>query len=140
MKICRSLTVSLVLALSVTANAAAGDFDWANNFNIRAEADRSGFKARMATRFKVGDEQASMVIGNVKSPSDAYIALRLAEIANLPFDRVIKEYKSGQGWGVIAKNLGVKPGSPEFHALKSGQDLYVDFSSGEGKAKGKGKK
>jgi hypothetical protein len=26
----------------------------------------------------------------------------------------------GQGWGVLAKRLGIKPGSPEFHRLKKG--------------------
>jgi flagellar hook-length control protein FliK len=32
----------------------------------------------------------------------------------------------GKGWGVMARRLGIKPGSPEFHALKGGQ------SSGDG--------
>ena len=45
--------------------------------------------------------------------------------------------------GVIAKNLGLKPGSPEFHALKNG-DLALSGvpggkSAGSGKDKGKGK-
>jgi hypothetical protein len=40
-------------------------------------------------------------------------------------------------WGVLAKSLGIKPGSKEFHALKRGQDLYD--SSGTSKGKGKGK-
>ena len=28
------------------------------------------------------------------------------------------EQDRGQGWGVIAKRMGIKPGSAEFHALK----------------------
>jgi hypothetical protein len=55
----------------------------------------------------------------------------------------MKEYQvhKGKGWGVIAKNLGIKPGSKEFHALKKG-DLGgddVDVGKGKGKRKGKGK-
>jgi hypothetical protein len=41
---------------------------------------------------------------------------------------------------VIAKNLGIKPGSKEFHALKKGDFAGNDSDSGKGKGKGKGKK
>jgi hypothetical protein len=53
---------------------------------------------------------------------------------------VLREYKSskGKGWGVIAKSLGIKPGSKEFHELKRSQDLYNGQNS-KGKGKGKGK-
>ena len=44
----------------------------------------------------------------------------------------------GKGWGVIAKELGIKPGSREFHALKNG-DLVYGGGPSEGGSKGKGK-
>jgi hypothetical protein len=55
---------------------------------------------------------------------------------------VVREYKAhkGQGWGVIAKNLGIKPGSKEFHALKKGGLNAGGDDPGKGKGKGKGKK
>jgi hypothetical protein len=33
---------------------------------------------------------------------------------------VLRDYEQnrGQGWGVIAQRMGIKPGSPAFHALK----------------------
>ena len=34
---------------------AAGDFDWLKDFNIKAEADPSGFRARLGARFKIGN-------------------------------------------------------------------------------------
>jgi len=51
------------------------------------------------------------------------------------------EYRSGKakGWGALAKSLGIKPGSKEFHALKNGHDLHDDKDRGEEKDKGKGK-
>jgi len=57
-----------------------------------------------------------------------------------PIDYVTEQYKEnkGRGWGALAKSLGIKPGSPEFHALKSGDDLYDP--KGKSKSKGKGKK
>ena len=43
-----------------------------------------------------------------------------------------------KGWGVIAKNLGIKPGSEEFHALKTGR-LYSRSGGASSKKKHKGK-
>jgi len=31
--------------------------------------------------------------------------------------------RKGNGWGVLAKQLGIKPGSDAFKALKAGHDL-----------------
>ena len=53
------------------------------------------------------------------------MVLRLGEMSGHPADYVIKQYRTGRGksWGALAKSLGVKPGSAEFHALKNGHDL-----------------
>jgi hypothetical protein len=132
--------VSMALLLFSSA-VVAGDFDWIRNFNIQAEADPSGFRARLATRFKIGDAQIKVVLQNVENPADAYMVLRLGEISNQPTDRVIEDYKydRGKGWGVLAKSLGIKPGSKEFHALKRSQDLYDETPKGKSKEKHKGK-
>jgi cobalamin biosynthesis protein CbiG len=49
-------------------------------------------------------------------PADVYMTLELAEIANTSVDDIVSVYKAnrGKGWGVIAKELGIKPGSDEF--------------------------
>ena len=137
-KIVFGVTLILLLFSSI---AIAKDFGWVDDFNIQAQADPSGFRARLATRFQIGDAQISAVLSNVSSPADAYIVFRLGEMSGYPTDRVMGEYKSGKGkgWGVIAKSLGIKPGSKEFHALKRGQDLYNGYGQGKGKGKGKGK-
>ena len=142
MKTMRKLFAVSMMLLFASSIAVAGEFDWIKDFNIQAEADSSGFRVRLATRFKIGDATVNAVLSNVEKPADAYIALRLGEISKQPTDRIIEEYKSGKGsgWGVMAKNLGIKPGSKEFHALKNGQDLYKTQDQGTGKTKGKGKK
>lgn len=136
------LFISLMFLVFGTEMGMAGDFDWIKDFNIRAEADPSGFRFRLGTRFKIGDAEVNAVIGNVEKPADAYMVCRLAEMSGKPIDYVLKEYKTGKtkGWGVIAKNLGIKPGSKEFHALKRGDDLYGEKEAGKPKSKGKGKK
>ena len=144
MKVFRMLVAVSMMILLASTIAAAGDFDWIKDFNIRAEADPSGFKVRLATRFQIGDVQINTVLSNVEKPADAYMVFRLGEMSRQPTERVMDEYKSGKGkgWGVIAKSLGIKPGSKEFHALKRGQDFYdvSDKGKGKGKSKGKGKK
>ncbi len=134
--------VAVIFLLIVSAGLLeAGDFDWIRDFNVRAEADPSGFKAQLGARFKIGDAQINAVLSNVERPADAYMVLRLGEMSAKPMNYVIEKYKSGKGkgWGVIAQSLGIKPGSKEFHALKRRSDMYDDSETGKGKSKGKGK-
>lgn len=139
-RIMTMFSIALLTVLSSTA-ALAGDFDWMKDFNMIAQADPSGFRARLETRFKIGDVEINAVLGNVKSPADAYMILRFGEMSARPYDYIIKKYKSGkgQGWGALAKSLGIKPGSKEFHALKNGDDIYYVKNKGKGKDKNKGK-
>ncbi|PKN19335.1 MAG: hypothetical protein CVU71_07445 [Deltaproteobacteria bacterium HGW-Deltaproteobacteria-6] len=128
----------MVMLLLIPSTLWAADFGWMPDFNIQAQADPSGFRARIATRFNIGDAQITTVLSNFPKPADAYVALRLGEMSGKPIDYVTTQYKGnrGRGWGALAKSLGIKPGSKEFHALKRGDDLY----GGKGKGKGKGKK
>jgi hypothetical protein len=135
------LVLVLILLNLSPAVSAAGDFDWMRDFNLRAEADPSGFRATLATRFKIGDTQINAVLGNVERAADAYMVLRLGEMSGRPTNYVIDQYRSGnkKGWGALAKSLGIKPGSQEFHALKRGDDMYRYEKRDEGKSKGRGK-
>jgi hypothetical protein len=117
-----------LLISTATPTALADDFEWMNNLNIKAEADSSGYRLRLATRFHIGDTQVSTVVGMTDKPSDAYMIFRLGELSHRSIDDVIRVYRANRrkGWGVMAKQLGIKPGSREFHALKQGHDLYAD--------------
>lgn len=139
-KITVSLLVVLAFVLSASV-AAAGDFDWIKDFNVRAEADRDGFRAQLSARFHIGDAQVKVVLGNVDSPADAYMVLRLGEMSSKPVDYVLNKYQSekNKGWGALAHSLGIKPGSKEFHALKQGSDIYGKTYENKGNRKGKGK-
>ena len=139
-KITVSLLVMLALVLS-TSVAKAGDFDWTKDFNIRAEADRDGFRARLSARFNIGKAQVKVVLGNVDSPADAYMVFRLGEMSAKPVDYVLSKYRSekNKGWGSLAKSLGIKPGSKDFHALKAGSDMYAVKHKSKGNKKKKGK-
>ena len=152
MKILKVLFIVAICLFVLTPAAMASDFGWIEGFNIQAQSDPSGFKARLATRFKIGDVQVDAVLSNVDEPSDAYLMLRLGEMSGRPVDYVFEKYRhnKGKGWGSLAKSLGIKPGSKEFHALKRGHDLkggnsYIEvaYSSKDHKKsmrKGRGKK
>jgi hypothetical protein len=135
------LFVMALMLLLVSPAAAAGDFDWIKDLNIRAQADPSGFRATIGARFKIGDAEVKTVLSNVEKPADAYMVLRLGELSNHPVDHVIEQYRSSKskGWGALAKSLGIKPGSKEFHALKNGHDLHSDKDRSEGREKGTSK-
>lgn len=126
MKPSRTFGGVIAMLLLFAPIATAGDFVWVRDFNIRTRADSAAFKARLADRFGADDAQVSAVIDDVSKPSDAYIVLRLEEMSGQPLDRVMAEYEYGRkkGWDVIAKRLGIRPGSGEYRKLKAGQDLY----------------
>lgn len=66
------------------------------------------------------------------APGDIYYACAIAYQLRRPCVEILDIYERdhGQGWGVIAQRLGIKPGSPAFHALKG------RVGQGHGKMKG----
>jgi len=137
-----------MILLPLSPVALASDFVWLRDLNVQAQADPSGFRATLGARFKIGDLEIKTVLSNVERPADAYMVLRLAEMSRRPADYVITQYRSdkGKGWGALAKSMGIKPGSSEFHALKKGHDLHGDMNrvaerqNGAGREKGGDKK
>jgi len=111
-----------------------------SNLNVQAQADLPGFKARLSATFGVPVPQVEAVIVRVQAPADAYMVMKVGQVARQPQEVVLEEYQKnkGKGWGVLAKNLGIKPGSREFHELKKGFD-GDDSGKGKGKEKGKSK-
>lgn len=56
------------------------------------------------------------------APGDIYYACSIAQIVGQPCRTVVElwDREHGDGWGVLAEELGIKPGSAEFHRLKRG--------------------
>lgn len=115
----------LIWCATLATPAAAADFDWTLAFNAKYQLATDQFFDQMAVRFNIGNDGVSAVVEATKDYANAYIVFRLAEISKKPVDSVLDVYQSqkGQGWGALAKRLGIKPGSAEFKALKAGHDL-----------------
>jgi len=103
------------------------DFDWMVGLNLRSNVDPVPYQTNLMTRFKISETKLSLIMKSVASPADAYMVLRLSEMSGKSHDFVLKEYKKSRekGWGAMAKNLGIKPGSKAFKALKDGQDIQT---------------
>ena len=137
--------VLAVLVLVAAPGVASATLDsFLSSVNVQAQADLPGFHAKVSAQFGVPVPQVEAVLGMVATPADAFMVFQLGQMAHRPPEAVVQTYRThkGKGWGVIAKELGIKPGSREFHALKNGDLVYGDAgtsSSGKGKGKGKGK-
>jgi hypothetical protein len=131
--------LSLFLFSVVLASSDLDDF--IKRVNVEAQADLGAFKVRLSTQFGVPVPKVEAIMASEGTPGDAYMCFRVGQVASKPVEVVMKEYQArkGQGWGVIAKNLGIKPGSKEFHALKKGDLSGHDADVGKGKGKGKGR-
>ena len=142
----RIVLATLALFLFTGLAIAGGGLDsFLNSVNIQAQADLNGFSARLSTQFGVPEVQVRTIIGEVREPADAFMCLQLGQWTHRQPEQVVRVYKAnqGKGWGVIAKSMGIKPGSAEFHALKRGDLVFTGQPAGEqggpGKGKGKGK-
>lgn len=115
------LAILLVVVFGGPAHADALDA-FLDNLNVKAVADSDGFAIQLSSYFGVPGTEVDLVISSVIQPADAFVVLQLGKWTGLPVNQVLEEYHTsrGHGWGVLAKNLGIKPGSPEFHQLKNG--------------------
>ncbi len=150
----KAFIIAIALAFSATLGAGAawaGDFDlMLKEIEFEASTDIGGYKASLAVDFGASDKTISLLLEKEKMrPGDAYMALKVSRVSGKPLEAVVAEFRKskGKGWGVIAKNLGIKPGSAEFHALKErggkGKGQTIEKSGGQsggqsgGKSKGK---
>ena len=133
------LCAALILLAPLTAFASLDGF--LSSVNVQARADMPGFSAKISAQFGVPVPQVQAVIQSVHEPADAFMVFQLGQFARVPSERVMEVYKPNKkkGWGAIAKELGIKPGSAEFHALKSGDLHFTGTPSGSGDSSGKGK-
>ncbi len=93
-----------------------------NQINVSANADFGKFRTDMSVGYNIAEDRINYYHAELNmAPADIYFALEMSRVSQRPVDDVIRIYKVRKlnGWGEIAKELGIKPGSPEFHALKN---------------------
>ncbi|MBJ6801576.1 hypothetical protein [Geomonas propionica] len=133
--------ILVLIALFLPAAAFAGGLEvFISNVNVQARADMPGFSLGLSTQFGVPVAQVQTVVRSVAQPADAFMILQLGQMSHRPPESVLAVYQPNRnkGWGAIAKELGIKPGSREFHALKSGDLYFTGTSAGRGGERGDG--
>lgn len=107
--------------------------------NANAKLDLKTFKLNISTTHNLPIPKVEELL-QIMEPAEIILAADIAQVAQKPIDAVVISYKKNKdkGWGVIAKEMGIKPGSPEFHALKGKTKTRKDKGKSEGKGKGNG--
>jgi len=145
------LAAVLFLPVAGFAAGARADLDgFLRNVNIQARTDMRSFSVRVAAQFGIPEAQVVAIVNRVDSPADVFMVFQIGHWTGRPHEEVIGTYNAskGKGWGVIARRLGIKPGSAEFHALRRGDLVFTGQpgavrgagkGSGKGAGKGRGK-
>jgi hypothetical protein len=96
--------------------------------NAMVGGDADGFAEDLSYRYGAPRQEIrTLVVERHYPPDYLYTVAATAKAANRPWNEVFPLFEQqraegaaqGQGWGVTARRLGIKPGSAEFHALKS---------------------
>ena len=143
------LSIIIIFVTGFAFNAHAGLNDFLDNMNEKAIHDIRHFNENLSQHFGLPVPRVEDILRAVINPADAFMCMQLSLMTGKTPETVIKSYRQNKkkGWGNIAKQLGIKPGSDEFHALKQG-DFDFDYNMPEktnkkgknkGKSKGKGK-
>lgn len=105
-----------------------------NDIGASAKLDLPGFTAEVTLQWGIPAAKVQTTLSQGLAPAEVYLAAGLASVSGKPIDLVVETYRKNKakGWGAIAKDLGIKPGSKEFKALKD--------KSGSSAAKAKKKK
>ena len=144
-----TIKATLILFLASVNFAYADLNSFLSDLNNQAKADITRFNSTLSTQFNLPLPHVQSIVNTVKHPADAFMCLQLSTMTGIQLEKVIQTYNTNnqRGWGAIAKDLGIKPGSDAFHALKQGDFIFQGVREGKNKKKksksknkGKGKK
>ena len=96
---------------------------WLTDVNRYGARYRDPFVDEMVRYYGAPRELVNELLGERRwAPGDVYFACSIASALGRPCRYVADTWERDHalGWGEVAKNLGIKPGSPEFHRLKKG--------------------
>lgn len=145
------LILALLFTFSVSALAAGPgdvldkareDIESLNNFALsihkKAAADIEDFHENLMRMDGHPKPKINELLAAGTPPWDVFMMVHISILSGKPLSAVHDEYNrsKGQGWGVIAKEMGIKPGSSAFHNLKEKCKREVERKS-SGKLKNK---
>jgi len=122
-----------------TPNTGDKDLDVVlSNLNVEAGVHVDPFVSELSISYAIPKVQIEDLVYNMRMPfGDVFVSVWLASSMKKPLSVVVKEYEVNKekGWGVMAKNLGIKPGSDAFHSLKKDSSVELDLTQKRNKEK-----
>ena len=117
-----TLSASIIFA-QVNFNTGSKELDMnLNIINEDASKDFKSFRKQLSSDFNIDEPKIeSMRVSLGLIPGEIYMALEISRNSPSSLDDVLRIYQKNKdkGWGYIAKQAGIKPGSPAFHRLKN---------------------
>jgi len=98
---------------------------WLKQMNKQGEQDPEGFVRHLSDTWGVPQDEIRQAREQHRlTYGDTYMAAAIAKQSQRRVGDVAAQFKQqgqgqNQGWGVIAEQNGVKPGSPQFHQMKN---------------------
>ena len=152
-----SFILSISLSFSqISFDTGNGELDAnLNAIDDRGKGDFTLFKRELSVDFNIPERKLERMRTSIGlSPGEIYLTLEIARNSRSSVDEVLDIYKNNKskGWGYIAKQAGIKPGSAAFHELKNnskgrknkgGKPKHVKVKAAKkdnGRGNGKGKK
>jgi hypothetical protein len=142
------VSVFLILLLVLSAETAKAQYNTGSDdlnmslvkIDAQAGVNFGAFQADLVGSYNISKSKIdylSLKVG--MSAGDIYMTVKIAKMLSVDIDQVVEVYRihSGKGWGVMAKELGIKPGSAEFHALKGSASKKAKGPKQSNKSKGK---
>jgi hypothetical protein len=104
------------------------------NLNASAISDPDAYYRQLSVRQGISEHDLRLAKDRYDlGYSDLYMASALARAKNRSFLGVAEDFHEnhGKGWGVMAREMGIRPGSDEFHAMKRGARGSLDYMKGD---------
>ena len=130
-----------VISVCIGSVAHADLESFLKKVNVQAQTDMKNYSIQLSAQFGIPAAQVDLIVQQVTAPADAFMVLQLGQMAGKPPEVVMQTYQrsDGKGWGGLAKELGIQPGSAAFHALKRGALSFTGQPGGATQEKGKGR-
>jgi hypothetical protein len=99
------------------------------NMNVEAGTNLTVFKSDLAVSFSVPVVQFEFLFTREKmTPAEVYLALEISKTTHKPVTVIAASYRKNRhrGWGYIANEMGIKPGSAHFKNMRDHSRNHLD--------------
>lgn len=118
-----TIVSSNILSQELTNAHNTGDAEmdsYLSEINNKAASDYNSFRDELSEISNITAEEIDRYVKEENmEPADVYYASVLSLATERPVSEVVGLYSEKKGWGAVAKELGIKPGSEAFHEFKA---------------------